>query len=369
MGRSRADAQPRHRVRIGGACRPERGNSARIARARRRGRADIAAAAPARRGERVLHRHHDHRAGRSGNDRGRDRPEQTARPRLRIRRIWPPSRRLCHRRLCGSVHARSYPPRRRRRRRPAGGARFSHARRRRARRRARRLRLGARCPRRHARDGALPPRAGPPHGRRDDQGGASKMPRLSADRRHRVRFVLNGRPVEAEAEPRMLLTDFLRHTLGMTGTHVGCEHGVCGACTIEIDGVPARACLTLAVQADGTTIRTVEASRARAGQARRAAGRLPASSCAAMRLLHRRHSDVARYLSARPCRSFGGRAARISRRASVPLHRLRADRGGGIGRRGQAAGGRAPCLISATAFLPASNAIRTRSRSSMGRCG
>ena len=83
--------------------------------------------------------------------------------------------------------------------------------------------------------------------------------RLSADRRHRVRFTLNGRPVEAEAEPRMLLTDFIRHELGLTGTHVGCEHGVCGACTIEIDGVPARACLTLAVQADGASIRTVEA--------------------------------------------------------------------------------------------------------------
>ena len=85
------------------------------------------------------------------------------------------------------------------------------------------------------------------------------MPRLSADERHRVHFVLNGRPVVAEAGPRMLLTDFLRHRLGMTGTHVGCEHGVCGACTIEIDGVPARACLTLAVQADGATLRTVEA--------------------------------------------------------------------------------------------------------------
>jgi 2-furoyl-CoA dehydrogenase 2Fe-2S iron sulfur subunit len=84
------------------------------------------------------------------------------------------------------------------------------------------------------------------------------MPRLSADQRHRVRLTLNGRPVEAEAEPRMLLTDFLRHALAMTGTHVGCEHGVCGACTIEIDGVAARACLTLAVQADGATIRTVE---------------------------------------------------------------------------------------------------------------
>ncbi len=85
------------------------------------------------------------------------------------------------------------------------------------------------------------------------------MPRLSAERRHRVRFTLNGRDVEAETEPRMLLTDFLRHELGMTGTHVGCEHGVCGACTVEIDGVPARACLMLAVQADGASIRTVEA--------------------------------------------------------------------------------------------------------------
>jgi 2-furoyl-CoA dehydrogenase 2Fe-2S iron sulfur subunit len=84
------------------------------------------------------------------------------------------------------------------------------------------------------------------------------MSRLSADQRHRVRFTLNGLAVEAEAEPRMLLTDFLRYDLGMTGTHVGCEHGVCGACTIEIDGVPARACLTLAVQADGASIRTVE---------------------------------------------------------------------------------------------------------------
>lgn len=84
------------------------------------------------------------------------------------------------------------------------------------------------------------------------------MPRLSADARHRVRFELNGRVVEGDAEPRMLLTDFLRHDLGMTGTHVGCEHGVCGACTVEIDGALARACLTLAVQADGAKIRTVE---------------------------------------------------------------------------------------------------------------
>jgi 2-furoyl-CoA dehydrogenase 2Fe-2S iron sulfur subunit len=85
------------------------------------------------------------------------------------------------------------------------------------------------------------------------------MPRLSASARHPVRFELNGRPVEAEAEPRMLLTDFLRHVVGVTGTHVGCEHGVCGACTVEIDGAPARACLTLAVQVEGAKVRTVEA--------------------------------------------------------------------------------------------------------------
>src|SRR4029453_13766172 len=84
------------------------------------------------------------------------------------------------------------------------------------------------------------------------------MPRLTADARHRVRIELNGRAVEADAEPRMLLSDFLRYELGMTGTHVGCEHGVCGACPVQIDGVPARACLTLAVQADGAKIRTVE---------------------------------------------------------------------------------------------------------------
>jgi 2-furoyl-CoA dehydrogenase 2Fe-2S iron sulfur subunit len=84
------------------------------------------------------------------------------------------------------------------------------------------------------------------------------MPRLTARQRHVVSFTLNGRMVEGEAEPRMLLTDFLRHSLGATGTHVGCEHGVCGACTVQIDGEPSRACLTLAVQVDGADIRTVE---------------------------------------------------------------------------------------------------------------
>jgi 2-furoyl-CoA dehydrogenase 2Fe-2S iron sulfur subunit len=84
------------------------------------------------------------------------------------------------------------------------------------------------------------------------------VPLLSAQSRHAVRFTLNGRPASFEVEPRMLLTDALRHLLGATGTHVGCEHGVCGACTIVIDGAPARACLTLAVQVEGCDLRTVE---------------------------------------------------------------------------------------------------------------
>src|SRR5262245_20841463 len=76
--------------------------------------------------------------------------------------------------------------------------------------------------------------------------------------RHRVRFTLNGEPVEGFAERRMLLTDFIRHEIGATGTHVGCEHGICGACTIRLDGKAIRACLMLAVQADGKRIDTIE---------------------------------------------------------------------------------------------------------------
>jgi carbon-monoxide dehydrogenase small subunit len=74
----------------------------------------------------------------------------------------------------------------------------------------------------------------------------------------RVRLTVNGRTHEREVAPRMHLGDFLREELRLTGTHLGCEHGVCGACTVIVDGVPARACLMLAVQADGAEIRTVE---------------------------------------------------------------------------------------------------------------
>ncbi len=84
------------------------------------------------------------------------------------------------------------------------------------------------------------------------------MRRLNAAEEHLVTFTLNGSRVSARAAPRMLLSDFLRHRIGATGTHVGCEHGICGACTVRIDGAMARACLTLAVQAEGTHIDTVE---------------------------------------------------------------------------------------------------------------
>lgn len=81
---------------------------------------------------------------------------------------------------------------------------------------------------------------------------------LRRDAVHRITLSLNGTSRSAAAPPRMLLSDFLRHTLGATGTHVGCEHGVCGACTVRIDGIAQRACLTLAVQADGRSVDTVE---------------------------------------------------------------------------------------------------------------
>jgi len=76
--------------------------------------------------------------------------------------------------------------------------------------------------------------------------------------RRRIRLVVNGAPVEREVEARLLLSDFLRGELELTGTHVGCEHGVCGACTVLVDALPARACLMFAVQADGASVETVE---------------------------------------------------------------------------------------------------------------
>ena len=84
------------------------------------------------------------------------------------------------------------------------------------------------------------------------------MRRVNKDQKVRINLTLNGRKMGAETEPRTLLSDFLRHSLGATGTHVGCEHGVCGCCTVQIDGTAVRSCLTLAMQAEGRDVKTVE---------------------------------------------------------------------------------------------------------------
>ena len=75
---------------------------------------------------------------------------------------------------------------------------------------------------------------------------------------HLVQLTLNGRSRTGRAQPRTLLSDFLRHELGATGTHVGCEHGVCGACTVLVDGRPTRSCLCFAIQMEGHEVQTIE---------------------------------------------------------------------------------------------------------------
>ena len=82
--------------------------------------------------------------------------------------------------------------------------------------------------------------------------------RVDAGDSTRVELMVNGMAHQVDVEARWLLSDVLRHQIGLTGTHVGCEHGVCGCCTVLLDGQPARSCLTLAIQADGSEITTVE---------------------------------------------------------------------------------------------------------------
>jgi 2-furoyl-CoA dehydrogenase 2Fe-2S iron sulfur subunit len=84
------------------------------------------------------------------------------------------------------------------------------------------------------------------------------MRRLKSDARHPVTLEVNGQLRIGQAEPRRLLSDFLRHELGLYGTHVGCEHGVCGACTVIVDGRAVRSCTQFAVECDGAAVRTVE---------------------------------------------------------------------------------------------------------------
>jgi aerobic-type carbon monoxide dehydrogenase small subunit (CoxS/CutS family) len=81
----------------------------------------------------------------------------------------------------------------------------------------------------------------------------------------KINVEINGRAYEGDVEPRTLLSDFIRHGAGLTGTKVGCEQGVCGACTVQLDGEPVRSCLMLAVQADGRALKTVEGLSADGG--------------------------------------------------------------------------------------------------------
>jgi aerobic-type carbon monoxide dehydrogenase small subunit (CoxS/CutS family) len=91
------------------------------------------------------------------------------------------------------------------------------------------------------------------------------LPESSDDPRISVALTVNGEAVKRTVSVRMLLSDFLRHELGLTGTHVGCEHGVCGCCTVHIDGKAGRSCLMLAAQANGAHIRTIESVAAEDG--------------------------------------------------------------------------------------------------------
>jgi 2-furoyl-CoA dehydrogenase 2Fe-2S iron sulfur subunit len=162
--------------------------------------------------------------------------------------------------------------------------------------------------------------------------------RFAAQSKAPVRFTLNGQVVEGEAEPRTLLSDFLRQQIGATGTHVGCEHGVCGACTVVVDGMLTRACLTVALQVDGCDLRTVEGlapSPDRLGVLQRAFRRNHALQCGfctagiLMSLDHylRRHpmpgeDEIRDLLSGHLCRCTGyGPIVRAALEAAAELTR------------------------------------------------
>jgi 2-furoyl-CoA dehydrogenase 2Fe-2S iron sulfur subunit len=135
------------------------------------------------------------------------------------------------------------------------------------------------------------------------------MRRVNKDQKVRINLTLNGRKMGAETEPRTLLSDFLRHSLGATGTHVGCEHGVCGCCTVQIDGAAVRSCLTLAMQAEG----------------------LPEPSCPAMRFLHARHSHVVQRFPRAHSETNRTGVARGAERTHLPLYGIRRHHGGAEG--------------------------------------
>jgi 2Fe-2S iron-sulfur cluster protein len=142
-----------------------------------------------------------------------------------------------------------------------------------------------------------------------------------------VTLAINGRAYRGRVEPRKTLADFIREDCGLTGTHLGCEHGVCGACTILMNGDAVRSCLLFAVQAEGAELRTVEglADGDRLGAPR-----------AAVRILHAGVPDDRGRVPARPSSSNRTRDPRGPRRQPVPLHRLPKHCQGCCGRRRRA---------------------------------
>ena len=151
-----------------------------------------------------------------------------------------------------------------------------------------------------------------------------------------IQLAVNGQSVTADVEPRMQLADFLRDQLFLTGTHLGCEHGVCGACTVELDGAPARSCITYAVSCNGATVRTIEgfdddAVMAELREAFSAEHALQCGYCTPGMLVTARDIVHAPPERRRESHSQGARGQ------SLPLHGLRRHRAGdtaGAGRAG-----------------------------------
>ena len=176
---------------------------------------------------------------------------------------------------------------------------------------------------------------------------------MMTSEKRKIALTVNGKRYEEEVEVRVTLADFMRHQLGLTGTHLGCEHGVCGACTILFDGRSARSCLMLAVQADGHEILTVEGIAPSADRAAPAAGGVPRQSRAAMRLLHAGDADHADRIPARQSRSDRAGGADRDLRQSLPLHRLSGHRHRDACSRKEAAGGRGTKLVTSKAAMTA----------------
>ncbi len=149
---------------------------------------------------------------------------------------------------------------------------------------------------------------------------------------HEITFIVNGEEVRESVEPRKSLVDFLREDLSLTGSHVGCEHGICGACTVRVDGAVVRGCLMLAVQCDGARVDTIEgvSDSGEIADLQSAFEQRNALQCG---YLHARHAAHRAGASRRWRRAQPGKDPRTSLRQLLPLHRLSRHRGRGRNRR------------------------------------